>query len=301
MVAHIPPEQFLPAVLLWAAAWHQVPAGSLPDDDIELTHLAGFGRLVQEWRKVRDGALYGFVKASDGRLYHPVICEKAMECWAKKRTQSTRGRNGALARWGKAHGKSSPANAASTTVDGTSISENASAIENDSKGQGQGQGQGQGEGNDSSSPCSEASAGADCTPSSPVIEILQGELLPSVTNRSEVDRAFDAYNEAAKIAGWPSAHYLSGARRRQLNARLDECGGYDGWAIGRQSAMGRAVSSAFLQGHNDRRWKPPGLDWFLKPANFTKLMEGSYDDRKKPPSMLERAATAAAIAMGGER
>lgn len=77
-------DSFRAAILLWCAAWHQVPAASLPDDDIELANLAGYGRVVKEWKKVRSGALHGFVKCSDGRLYHPVIAEKALSAWAAK-------------------------------------------------------------------------------------------------------------------------------------------------------------------------------------------------------------------------
>lgn len=72
------------AVLLWCAAWHQLPAASLPDDDRVLSQLAGFGRVVKEWQKVREGALRGWIKCSDGRLYHPVVAEKAREAWQSK-------------------------------------------------------------------------------------------------------------------------------------------------------------------------------------------------------------------------
>ena len=75
-------DEFRCAVLLWCAAWHQVPAGSLPDDDIVLSQLAGFGRAVKEWQKVRDGALRNWYKCADHRLYHPVVAEKAAEAWA---------------------------------------------------------------------------------------------------------------------------------------------------------------------------------------------------------------------------
>jgi hypothetical protein len=78
------PEACWAAVLLWAASWHQVPAASLPDDDRVLSQLAGFGRVVKEWMRVREGALRGFVKCSDGRLYHPVVVEKAVEAWNGK-------------------------------------------------------------------------------------------------------------------------------------------------------------------------------------------------------------------------
>lgn len=77
-------EEFRAAILLWCAAWHQIPAASLPDDDIELANLAGYGRVLKEWRRVRPGALYGWIKCSDGRLYHPVVAEKARESWDSK-------------------------------------------------------------------------------------------------------------------------------------------------------------------------------------------------------------------------
>lgn len=77
-------EAFRAGVLLWCAAWHQVPAASLPDNDTELANLAGFGRVVKEWKKVRAEALNGFVRCSDGRLYHAVIAEKAVAAFAAK-------------------------------------------------------------------------------------------------------------------------------------------------------------------------------------------------------------------------
>lgn len=77
-------DEFRCAVLLWCASWHQTPAASLPDDDQELASLCGYGRALREWRKVRDGALRGFVLCSDGRLYHPVVAMKALKAWEAK-------------------------------------------------------------------------------------------------------------------------------------------------------------------------------------------------------------------------
>lgn len=71
------PEECWAAVLLWCASWHQVPAASLPDNDMVLSNLAGYGRVVKEWMRVKEGAMHGWIKCSDGRLYHPVIAEKA--------------------------------------------------------------------------------------------------------------------------------------------------------------------------------------------------------------------------------
>lgn len=81
-------DAFRAGIMLWCAAWHQIPAASLPDDDVELANLAGYGRMpisVKEWKKVRAEALYGFVKCTDGRLYHPVIAEKAIAAFDSKR------------------------------------------------------------------------------------------------------------------------------------------------------------------------------------------------------------------------
>ena len=77
-------EAFRAGVLLWCAAWHQVPAGSLPNNDKTLSTLAGYGRVVKEWEKVKDEALYGWVLCDDNRWYHPVVCEVAMESWVSK-------------------------------------------------------------------------------------------------------------------------------------------------------------------------------------------------------------------------
>ena len=82
--ATVDAEAFRAGVLLWCASWHQVPAGSLPDDDIQLASLAGYGRVIKEWRKVRDDALYGFVKCTDGRLYHTIIATKAVAAYEQK-------------------------------------------------------------------------------------------------------------------------------------------------------------------------------------------------------------------------
>jgi hypothetical protein len=80
-------EAFRAAVLLWCASWHQVPAASLPKDEKMLCSLAGFGRDLKTWRGLASEALHGFVECSDGRLYHPVIAEKAIESGSKKKKQ----------------------------------------------------------------------------------------------------------------------------------------------------------------------------------------------------------------------
>lgn len=87
---------------LWFSAWHQVPAASLSDDDLELVKAAGLGRDLRTWKKIRAGALHGWVKCSDGRLYHPVAAEMALECWLTKLAQRLSSGAGNAKRWGTA-------------------------------------------------------------------------------------------------------------------------------------------------------------------------------------------------------
>lgn len=78
------------ALTLWWAAWNQVPAGSLPSDDIALCRLADLGRDLRSWRKLRERALHGFTLCSDGRLYHEFLCEQAVIAWGKRSKERQR-------------------------------------------------------------------------------------------------------------------------------------------------------------------------------------------------------------------
>ncbi|MDN7822251.1 hypothetical protein QZN01_06295 [Burkholderia cenocepacia] len=81
------PEACWSAMLLWCVSWHEVPAGSMPDNDEWLAKRAGYwhkGKLDPTWHTVRDGALHGWIKCSDGRLYHPVLAEKVNASWFSK-------------------------------------------------------------------------------------------------------------------------------------------------------------------------------------------------------------------------
>lgn len=72
-------------VNLWAASWHEVPAASLEDDDDVLCDAAMCS--PETWQKVKADVLRGWVKCSDGRIYHPVVAEKALEGWETKNKQ----------------------------------------------------------------------------------------------------------------------------------------------------------------------------------------------------------------------
>lgn len=101
------PESCWAAVLLWCAAWHQVPAGSIPNDEQWIAKQAGYarrGRIDKEWNDVRPGALRGWVECSDGRLYHPVVAEKARDAWQSKLEQRWRSECGRVKKHNQRHG-----------------------------------------------------------------------------------------------------------------------------------------------------------------------------------------------------
>jgi hypothetical protein len=73
-------DEFKAAFALWCASWMEVPAASLPNDERMLDFLSR----SKNWKKVRDMALRGWVLCEDGRLYHPVIAEAALDAWDKR-------------------------------------------------------------------------------------------------------------------------------------------------------------------------------------------------------------------------
>lgn len=75
-------DEFKAAFVLWAKAWWQAPAASLPDDERILARLAAVS--LSEWRALMPMALRGWIRCRDGRLYHPVVAEKALESWIER-------------------------------------------------------------------------------------------------------------------------------------------------------------------------------------------------------------------------
>lgn len=137
-------EEFRAAVILWAVSWHQVPAGSLPSSDTELAYLAGYGRSTKEWLKVKKMALSKWVPCSDGRLYHPLIVENALDAWEKKKKQVDKSVKGAMARWhnktnelGNAKGYATGIAPSTTSTNATGITTgNAKPMPNECQGRG---------------------------------------------------------------------------------------------------------------------------------------------------------------------
>lgn len=76
------------SVNLWAVAWHQIPASSLPNDDAVLARFAMVD--LQTWLEIRDAVLGPWVLCRDNRWYHPVLVEKVEGSWAKMRGRAAK-------------------------------------------------------------------------------------------------------------------------------------------------------------------------------------------------------------------
>lgn len=70
--------------LWWHSYGHEVPAGSLPDNDGLLSEYAGYGVMVKVWKKLKSQAMRGYVLCSDGRWYHPLVAELAIDGWKER-------------------------------------------------------------------------------------------------------------------------------------------------------------------------------------------------------------------------
>ncbi len=164
-------------ITLWLKSYHQVPAGSLPDDDVELCRAAELGRDLKAWAKVRAVALRGWTKASDGRLYHETVTEKVLEAIQRKEAYRERSKKANAKRWnGVDNAPQSQGSQGGGKEQEAAASSNAKVIQQGSnkdhvrsnktvleppKGQGQGQGQGIDTAAAPAEPCRTAAATAD--------------------------------------------------------------------------------------------------------------------------------------------
>lgn len=102
--------EYRAAVNLWWSAWHELPAGSLPDNEAALCKAADLGRDRRKFAKLRKVAMSGFVMCSDGRWYHEFICVQVRIQWQERLNAIRRGINSGAARRLKSNGKHSQDN-----------------------------------------------------------------------------------------------------------------------------------------------------------------------------------------------
>jgi uncharacterized protein YdaU (DUF1376 family) len=91
---------------------------------------------------------------------------------------------------------------------------------------------------------------------------------------ADQDECFRHFNETAERVGWAKVQVFSQPRRAALSQRIKSVGGVDQWC----EAINRAALSPLLTGQSNSGWRAD-FDWLAKPANFTKVMEGNYDER----------------------
>ena len=70
-------------VMLWWRAFRESPAGSLPDDDDDLAEAAGYGFDIDSWAAVKPEIMSAWTLCSDGRWYHPTVCEVVLDTWER--------------------------------------------------------------------------------------------------------------------------------------------------------------------------------------------------------------------------
>lgn len=105
----------------------------------------------------------------------------------------------------------------------------------------------------------------------------------------------DAYHEL--LPDLPAVRDWNDRRKRKLHARIRERlksgKPADGVAYWRQ-LFAKAAASDFLCGRKTD-WRCPGLEWLLDAKNFTKLIEGSYDNTGGSHGRSYASAGAAAL------
>jgi len=87
-----------------------------------------------------------------------------------------------------------------------------------------------------------------------------------------VNEAVEIYNEVAEKISIPLCQKVTDTRRKQIEARLNDCEGIEGW----KAAMVKLEQSPHCHGFNDRGWKA-SIDFLCRESSFVKLMEGVYD------------------------
>ncbi|CDM56269.1 MULTISPECIES: DUF1376 domain-containing protein [Rhizobium] len=81
------PEIAFYMVNLWMRAWHEIPAGSIEDDDDVLADAAMCS--PEKWETLKVDILQGW-DHRDGRVFHSTVTEIATEAESKLRRNKTR-------------------------------------------------------------------------------------------------------------------------------------------------------------------------------------------------------------------
>lgn len=275
-------EEFKAGVALWAKSWNQIPAGSLPVNDRVLAHLAGVDQ--KRWPKVREIALHGWVEASDGRLYHPVVAEKAREAW-EDRKQYRSDRSADAERKARereersqmfAALKGAGLNLAWNTKTGDLrrlMADHGLSVQTDSRDQSQEPV------TDLSQPVTrtvtaKTETGTGIEEKSFALVAADAATSVGKVSSDEVRTAFAEWNDLAKRVGLPTARDFTDDRRKKIASRLRAVG-LDGW----RSVLATIEASEFCRGGGERGWRI-SLDDLFQNRTWNKLRDGGYGSVK---------------------
>lgn len=109
---------------------------------------------------------------------------------------------------------------------------------------------------------------------------ITGEMtyvISSSNSKFDVEEVTDRWNRIAVFTGLPSVRLITDKRRRSIGARIAEHG---------LSAVLEAIDMipqcGFLWKADNRTGWQMTFDWFLRPNNFVKVLEGTYLDKNHP-------------------
>ena len=183
---------------------------------------------------------------ADAEAYEKTITER-----------SEAGKKGAAKRW---------SDSKAMATDSKAMAKNGKAIANDSKAMA----------NDSKPMANDSGFGFD-SDSVPFGKDISG-ISDEIPRHPEADpedlgEVMDAWNGIESI---PPIKTLGTTRKRLLKARLREYG-----LPAVLNAVENIRGSTFLQGDNKNQWVIT-FDWFVKPSNFAKVLEGNYKNKASP-------------------
>lgn len=254
LVALGTPEECWAAVLLWCRAWQQRPAASLPDDDRILASFSGAGR---RWPKIKAMAMRGFIRCSDGRWYHKVLAEEAIDAWERRlrfRERSEKA-NKAKRAGGLEGGQQGNLEAGQQGVLEGCLVGNEGTVK------------GQGSDSENQNPSGSAAPIPDC-PQQEIIA-LYAEILPVLAQPrdwppSRAEKLRERWRYCAKSNGFSPGY-------KTKEEGLEFWKKYFSYVAERPKLTGRMPPRT----PDSAPWKPD-LPWLIKQENFLKVIEGKY-------------------------
>ena len=99
-----------------------------------------------------------------------------------------------------------------------------------------------------------------------------------------LSEAVRIFNARAQTMGLPRVWRLTGTHRTQLNARLNDLGGIEGW----NALLDRVAQCPSLLGEGGEGWTAD-FDFLIREASCTKIMEGSYADTPRSSETTQQA------------